>query len=53
MTLHYLEGHLYIEIYMPQNCMEKFSSGDLLEKYREAIRDIPEIVSIVVHLMPK
>lgn len=53
MTLHYLEGNLYIEIYIPQHKMDGFSASELLEKYRESIRDIPEIVSVVVHLMPK
>lgn len=53
MTLHYLEGHLYIEIYLPQNTMENFLANDLLTKYRDSIRDIPEIVSVVIHSMPK
>lgn len=51
MTLHYLEGRLYIEIYIAQNGME--NSNDLLLLYREATRDIQYIASIVIHWMPK
>lgn len=53
MTLHYLEGYLYIEIFIATDAMENFSANALLEKYREAIRDIPEVTSVVIHCMPK
>ncbi len=53
MTLHYLEGNLYIEIFIPIDAMENFSANELLEKYRDTIRDIPEITSVVIHWMPK
>lgn len=52
MTLHYLEGYLYIEIYLPQDAMENFSANELLEQYRESIRDVPEITSVVIHCVP-
>ena len=51
MTLHYLEGRLYIEIYIAQNGMT--NSNDLLSVYREATRDIQYIASVVIHWMPK
>jgi cation diffusion facilitator family transporter len=53
MTLHYLEGHLYIEIYLPQDAMGNFSASELLQQYRESIRDIPEITSVVIHCVPR
>ncbi len=52
MTLHYLEGHLYIEIYIPIDAIKNISTTELTTKYREAIHDIPEIVSVVIHCMP-
>ena len=53
MTLHYLEGHLYIEIFMPQAAMETLSAAELLIQYQNAIRDIPDIASVVIHSIPK
>jgi cation diffusion facilitator family transporter len=53
MTLHYLEGLLYIEIFLPQKIVEKFSNTDLLIQYQNAICDIPDITSLVIHSIPK
>jgi len=52
MTLHYLEGNLYIEIFIPENAIEHSSANELLSQYRDAIRDIPEMVSVVIHFVP-
>lgn len=51
MTLHYLEGRLYIEIYIAQNGMQ--NPNDLLSLYRDATRDIQYMASVVIHWMPK
>lgn len=53
MTLHYIGGHLYIEIFIPQEVIENFSSTDLLIQYQNGICDIPDIASVVIHSIPK
>jgi cation diffusion facilitator family transporter len=49
MTLHYLDGLLYIEIYMPQDLMKNANSDDLLAQYRAATQDMPEITSVMLY----
>lgn len=53
MTLHYLEGYLYIEIFMPQCVCDATTAADLLAQYRDAISDMKNIASVNIHLMPK
>ncbi|OGT43393.1 MAG: cation diffusion facilitator family transporter [Gammaproteobacteria bacterium RIFCSPHIGHO2_12_FULL_40_19] len=52
MTLHYLEGHLYIEIYLPADTSEKKITEELAVEYRQSVQDIPEIMSVVIHRTP-
>ncbi|PIZ03972.1 MAG: cation transporter [Gammaproteobacteria bacterium CG_4_10_14_0_8_um_filter_38_16] len=53
MTLHYLEGYLYIEIYLSQNEATQISADTLLAQYQSSIKDITYIASVVIHFMPK
>ena len=49
MTLHYLAGHLHVEIFMPTSLLQKTSAEKLLMQYQVAAKDIPEIERIVIH----
>lgn len=49
MTLHYFEGKLTIEICIPMRAIENLSSAELLEKYCDAVRDVPEITNVMIH----
>lgn len=52
MTLHYLEGQLHIEIFIPQSAIENMSANELLLQYQNSIRDIQNITSVMIHFMP-
>jgi len=53
MTLHYLSGHLYIEIFLPESVTTKESHIKLTNEYRDAVKSIANIASVVIHFMPE
>lgn len=48
--LHYLNGKLYVEVYMPLSVIEKTKRQKDLEKvYQEAVKDIKDIAAITLY----
>lgn len=52
-TLHYLAGNLYIEVFLPQSVASKASAEELVSQYQQQVQDIEEIASVVIHFMPE
>lgn len=50
-TLHYIEGQLYVEVFMPENIVPKEEYSSLSDIYRKAAKDINEIAKIHIHFM--
>lgn len=52
-TLHYLEGKLYVEVFMPLSAITPIPLNELTEKYQRAAINIADIESITINLMPE
>lgn len=49
MTLHYLEGQLYIEVFMPANVVTHDQQAALIAQYRDAAKHVNNVASITIH----
>lgn len=52
-TLHYLDGRLYVEVFLPISAIpEDLSQVELAKEYRQSARHIPDVVSVAIHIVP-
>lgn len=49
--LHYIEGRLYVEVFMPDNVVPTEEYKSLCASYQKAAKDINEIAKINIHFM--
>ena len=52
MTLHYLAGHLHVEIDLPSDAASDMSTEALTSHYVTALKEVKEITSLVIHRTP-
>ncbi len=52
-TLHYLDGKLSIEIYLPMSTCSTDQQKELTNQYNTAISHIPFIAEVTIHFMPE
>lgn len=50
LTLHYLAGKLTVEVCISIAAIGDLSTTELVKKYQDAVRDVPEITEVIIHL---